>query len=79
MTFFKDNNIKTVVAWDGSVSYSKLWSSYYPRLAYDQDAYYSWTPDSKFLWVTYKRAPLGEITYTKDKNGKINWDFKVQY
>lgn len=82
VTFLNSNNVKKVIAWDGSVSYSKtwvLWGSYYPRLAYDQSAYYSWTPDSKFLWFTFKRAPLGEITYTKDENGNINWDFKVQY
>lgn len=81
VTFLNHNDVNKVVAWDGSLSYSRtwgFWGSYYPRLARDQHAYYSWTPESKFLWFTYKRAPLGEITYTKDSYGNINWDFKFE-
>lgn len=56
---------------NGSLGYSKIFRSYYPRLAWDQHGYYSWTPKSWLFGL--KRSPYGQVFYWKDKEGKVKW------
>ena len=58
--FLVAHNIDIVYGMDGSLAYTNLLGHYMPRLAWDQDAYYGWTAERRFLG---KKAPNGKIAF----------------
>ena len=68
--FLVTHDINTVYGMDGSLAYTKLWDNYYPRLAWDQDVYYDWTPSRKYLG---KRSPVGKVAYWLNDNGELGY------
>ena len=68
--FLITHNIDIVYGMDGSLAYTNLFGYYIPRLAWNQDAYYSWTPARRFFG---KRAPNGEVAFWLNKDGGVGY------
>ncbi|WP_411289438.1 RHS repeat-associated core domain-containing protein [Lutispora sp.] len=80
--FIETNKIESVFAWDGSMAYNNFWGTYIPRLAFNQRAFYSWTPERIGLFgIRYKRSPIGQVEYYRENDGTINWRevYKIGY
>ncbi|KZE74366.1 hypothetical protein AV654_29175 [Paenibacillus elgii] len=68
VAFAKNNEIKTVIGWDGELSWTKLLDgTYTPRRSLNQHDFFK-------RWSKSLRMPIGEITYTKDIKG-IVWPY----
>ena len=68
--FLVTHNIDIVYGMDGSLAYTNLFGDYIPRLAWDQTAYYSWTPKRKLLG---KRQPTSRVAFYLNKEGGIRY------
>ena len=66
--FLVTQNTPIVYGMDGSLAYTKLFGDYYPRFAWNQDDYYSWTPTRKFFG---KRQPNGKIMFWINNSGGV--------
>ena len=68
--FLVTHNIDTVYGMDGCLAYTNFLGYYMPRLAWNQDAYYDWTPERRFLW---KRAPKGMVVFSLNKERGVEY------
>ena len=74
--FLVTQDVDVVYGMDGSLSYSKQFGNYIPRLAWKQDDYYSWTPSRDFLG---KRDPVGEIAFWLHNGEVVYWPIWTKY